>query len=111
MRNYLLEDIYEEDLKKITEALKELEFTGGLDGIFYIPVPDNLLQDEQKEHLGECGPYFMALEVLENELKLELLVRARNKLRCSCVCYATPEQRNHMLDYLDNFINDLEISL
>ncbi len=111
MRNYLLEDIYKEDLKKITEALKELKFTGGLDGIFYIPVPENLLQDEQKEHLGECGPYFMALEVLENELKLELLVRARNKLRCSCVCYATPEQRNHMLDYLDNFINDLEISL
>ncbi len=111
MRNYLLEDIYEEDLKKITEALTELEFTGGLDGIFYIPVPDSLLQDEQKEHLGECGPYFMALEVLENELKLELLVRARNKLRCSCVCYATPEQRNHMLDYLDNFISDLEISL
>jgi hypothetical protein len=53
----------------------------------------------------------MALEVLEDGLKLELLVRARNKMRCSCVCYATTDQRNHMLDYLDNFINDLEISL
>ncbi|MBI9111385.1 hypothetical protein [Maridesulfovibrio ferrireducens] len=111
MRNYLLEDIYEEDLKKISKALTDLEFTGGLEGIYYIPVPEDLLQTEQKEHINECGPYFMALEVLEDGLKLELLVRARNKLRCSCVCYATTDQRNHMLDYLDNFINDLEISL
>lgn len=109
MKNYLIEELYEEDIAKITDALTELDFKGPLDGIFYIPVPDNILQPEQAEHHGECGPYFMALEILPGCLKMELLVRARNKMRCSCVAYANKEQRNHMMDYLDEFINDLGV--
>ncbi|WP_027722724.1 hypothetical protein [Maridesulfovibrio zosterae] len=111
MRNYLLEDIYEEDLAKIVDALKELELAGPIEDIFYLPLPKNLLQDVQKEHLPECGPYFMALEVMEGSIKIELLVRAQSKIRCECVSYATPEQRNHMLDYIDKFIGDLGIHL
>ncbi|ACS80031.1 hypothetical protein [Maridesulfovibrio salexigens] len=110
MRNYLLDDIYEEDVKKISAALSELEFQGPIEGIFYLPLPEELLNDEQKEHMGECGPFFMALEVEETSVKVELLVRARNKIRCSCVAYATSEQRNHMMEYIDKFIADLEIS-
>ncbi|MFW5498704.1 MULTISPECIES: hypothetical protein [unclassified Maridesulfovibrio] len=111
MRNYLLEDIYEEDLAKTVDALKEVGFSGPIDDIFYLPIPEELLQDVQKEHIGECGPYFMALEVMENSMKIELLVRASNKIRCECVAYATPEQRNHMLDYMDKFIMDLGVHL
>ncbi len=110
MRNYLLDEIYEEDVKKISDALTELEFQGPIEGIFYIPVPEDLLNDEQKEHIGECGPFFMALEVEETSIKIELLVRARNKIRCSCVAYATTEQRNHMMNYIDQFIADLEVA-
>ena len=110
MRNYLLDDIYEQDIKKISDALTELEFQGPIEGIFYLPVPEELLNDEQKEHMGECGPFFMALEVEETSVKVELLVRARNKIRCSCVAYATSEQRTHMMEYIDKFIADLEIS-
>lgn len=111
MRNYLLEDIYDEDLTKIVEALKELELAGPIEDIFYLPLPEELLHDVQKDHASECGPYFMALEVMENCLKVELLVRAQNKIRCECVSYATPEQRNHMLDYIDQFIIDLGVHL
>lgn len=110
MRNYLLDDIYEQDIQKISDALAELEFQGPIEGIFYLPVPEELLNDEQKEHMGECGPFFMALEIEETSVKVELLVRARNKIRCSCVAYATSEQRNHMMEYIDKFIADLEIS-
>ncbi|WP_319759879.1 hypothetical protein [Maridesulfovibrio sp.] len=111
MRNYLLEDIYEDDVAKIVDALKDVGFSGPIDDIFYLPIPDELLQDVQKEHMDECGPYFMALEVMENSMKIELLVRAQSKIRCECVAYATPEQRNHMLDYIDKFIMDLGVHL
>ncbi|CCO24552.1 hypothetical protein [Maridesulfovibrio hydrothermalis] len=111
MRNYLLEDIYEEDLVKITDALKELGFAGPIEDIFYLPIPEHLLDDIQKEHFDECGSYFMALEVLENGLKIELLVRAKGRIRCDCVRYATNAQRNYMLDYMDKFIADLKIHL
>lgn len=115
MRNYLIEDISDDDYEKIVQALNEIKVNGPLEGIYYLPLPDALLQQEQKDHMDECGPYFMALEAIngpsDNQLKLELLVRARNKIRCSCVCYATSEQRKHMIEYLDQFIEELEISI
>ena len=118
MRCYVIEDLVEDDLKKIGAAMNELELRGPLDGIYYLPLPEELLQPEQVAHKDECGPYFMALELMEGasdmsecRVNLELLVRARNKIRCSCVTYATPEQRRHMIDYLDQFLDELEIAV
>ncbi|WP_319543966.1 hypothetical protein [uncultured Pseudodesulfovibrio sp.] len=115
MRSYFIEDLSDKDYKAIVAAFEELEFRGPLDGIYYLPLPADLLQREQQEHLEECGPYFMALEFIEkedeNSLKLELLVRGRKKMRCSCISYATPEQRAHMLEYIDQFIDELEVSV
>lgn len=115
MRTYLIEDLADEDYDKILAALGEMELNGPLEGIYYLPLPEALLQPEQSDHLVKCGPFFMALEAVktpsENLLKLELLVRARNIIRCSCVTYATPEQRKHMIDYLDQLIDELEISV
>jgi hypothetical protein len=115
MRTYLIDDLNDKDYKTIIGAFDELGLRGSIDGIYYLPLPEELLQGEQKTHLGECGPYFMALEVVEspdqNSLRLELLVRARNKIRCSCVSYADPSQRKHMIEYLDQFIEELEVSV
>ncbi|QJB57710.1 hypothetical protein [Pseudodesulfovibrio sp. zrk46] len=113
MRTYLLDDISEDDFIKVQNAFDELDLRGPIDGIYYLPMSEELLQQEQKDHLDECGPYFMALELVdgisEKQVRLELLVRGRNKLRCSCVTYATAEQRKHMIEYLDQFLDELEI--
>jgi hypothetical protein len=115
MRTYLVEDLTDKDYRTVTKGFDELGLRGSIDGIYYLPLPEDLLQGEQKAHLGECGPYFMALEAVDspdrNSLRLELLVRARNKIRCSCVSYATPAQRKHMIEYLDQFIEELEVSV
>lgn len=115
MRTYLIEDITDKDYKTIIEAFNNLGFNGPLEGIYYLPIPDELLQQEQVEHKDECGPHFMALEGIEtyenNSFKLELLARGRNRMRCSCISYATPKQREHMIEYLDQFIEELEISV
>lgn len=118
MRSYILEDLSEDDLKKIAASLDEMQLRGPLDGIYYLPLPEDLFQAEQNAHKDDCGPYFMALELVsgpsemsECHVRLELLVRARNKIRCSCVTYATPEQRRHMIDYLDQFLDELGIEV
>lgn len=115
MRSYFIEDLAEDDFEKVMKAFEELELRGPIDDIYYLPLPEQLLQKEQQDHLEDCGPYFMALEAIkgteESSFKLELLVRARKKMRCSCVSYATPEQRKHMIEYLDQFIEELEISV
>ncbi|WP_419787919.1 hypothetical protein [Pseudodesulfovibrio sp.] len=114
MRTYLVDDLYEDDFAKIVKALDDIKLNGPLEGIYYLPLPEDLLDSEQKDHLAECGPYFMALEtvkgVSESHIRLELLVRGRKKIRCSCITYATAAQRKHMIEYLDQFIEDLGIS-
>ncbi|WFS60929.1 hypothetical protein LF599_09565 [Pseudodesulfovibrio thermohalotolerans] len=115
MRTYLIDDLTDKDYQTVLKAFDDLGLRGSLEGIYYLPLPEDLLQGEQKAHLGDCGPFFMALEGVEspdqNSLRLELLVRARNKIRCSCVSYATTAQREHMIEYLDQFVEELEVSV
>lgn len=112
MRNYLIEDLYPEQMELVRQRLDEGGLAGSLDGIYYLPVPEALLAEEQREHLDQCGPYIFVLEILDaSRLKLELLVRAQGKLRCSCVMYATPPQRAHIMDFLDVFLRQLDISV
>jgi len=112
MRTYLLEDFLPEQLAKVCERLAEMGLSGPLDGIYYLPLPLDLLSEEQTAHHAECGPYIFVLEVVgESSLKLELLVRAQGKLRCSCVAYATPEQRAQIMDTMDNLLRELDITV
>lgn len=112
MRTYLLEDFLPEQLERVCARLREQGLSGSLDGIFYLPVPLDLLSAEQRGHHAECGPYIFVLEVSgESSLKLELLVRAQGKLRCSCVAYATPEQRAYIMDHMDSFLREMDISV
>ena len=112
MRTYLLEDFLPEQLERVYQRLAGMGLSGPLEGIYYLPVALDLLNDEQRGHHGECGPYIFVLEAVgETSLKLELLVRAQGKLRCSCVAYATPEQRAFIMDYMDNFLREMDISI
>lgn len=110
MRSYIIEDLRKEDIERIKQRLDAMELGGLMDDLHWFPLPPALLNPEQQEH-KECGPHCMALEVGDTWLKLELLVRARNILRCSCVSYATSEQRAHMMDYLDTLLKELDISV
>ena len=111
MRSYLIDEVSAENMEQIERHLTEKGFKGPLDHIYYIPFPQEKLNDEQQQHYGECGPYMLVLETGRNWLKLELLVRGRGKLRCSCISYCTPEQRQQMIDFLDNFIRELDIPI
>ncbi|MBU1248649.1 MAG: hypothetical protein KKB70_08125 [Proteobacteria bacterium] len=114
MRAYLIEDIYDNQAEKILAALDEKGFKGPIEGIYYLPLLQDLLEGDQPEHMQECGPYMMALEAIDRvgdtfDFKLELLVRGKGRMRCSCVTYATPSQREYMIDFLDSFIRELDI--
>ncbi len=116
MRSYLIEDIYAVDAKKILASLHSLGYQASIEDIYYLPLPKEYLEAEQLEHLEQCGPYIMALESIPrlgevHDFKLELLVRAQGRMRCSCVAYATPTQRAYMINFLDKLIKDLDISV
>jgi hypothetical protein len=113
MRCYLVEDLSGDDLARVEARLTELGLHGPMDGIYFLPVPADLLSPEQAAHAPECGPHILALEVLPDHagLKLELLVRGRGRLRCSCVTYADAAQRAWAMDFLDTCIKELDIAV
>lgn len=109
MRIYLINDIYANDLARLTEHLTQAGQADMLEGLYWFELPAHLLTDEQLAHRDECGPYVMSLECQDDWAQLELLVRAKNKLRCSCVAYATEAQRVYMMARLDALFEELGI--
>ena len=109
MRIYSVEDLEPGQIQRVEHNLRSKGLAGSLDGIYWLPLPERLLSKEQREHAGECGPHSMALESGDGWLRMELLVRSRGKVRCSCIAYATPGQREYMIDYLDNLLRELDI--
>ena len=110
MRWYGIDDITEEDTAKLAATLTEMELTSGMDGLFWLPVPAEMLSPVQQEHVESCGPHVMGLEIEENFVRLELLVRARGRMRCECVHYASPELRDRMIVWLENLLAELDIN-
>lgn len=111
MRGYIVDELDPKDVERIEEFLHRKNMSGSLSGIYYLPVPDAFLTDEQAAHKDSCAPFFMALETGDTWARLELLVRSRQKLRCSCIAYASPALREHMVNQLDAWIKDLDIAV
>lgn len=111
MRAYTVDELSPEDVEKIEEALARKGWTGSIKGMYYIPVPDDRLGPEQREHAQSCGPFFLPLETGDGWVRLEMLVRSRQILRCSCVAYACRELREHMIDLVDGLIRELDIAV
>ena len=87
----------------------DMNLKSGLEGIFWLPIPDDMLNQKQKEHKLQCGPYNMALEIGDEAVYLELLVRGLGRLRCECLGPPSPALREYMIDYLDSVLRDLLI--
>ena len=113
MRQYLLDEIARNDLPRVREYLKERATASSLDDIWWVDLPEDLLSPEQFEH-RECRPFRFAVEVGEPQVgdsfvRFEMLIRSREKLRCTCIDYATRQQRDFILAYADRLVTDLAL--
>lgn len=109
MRSYLIEELAPEDIEKFKEYCERENLPGPIEDIYWLIIPEEQLTQEQQEHLSGCGPYFFSLETGEDWLKLELLARCRERIRCSCIRYATEEQRFEVINRLDTMLKNLDI--
>ncbi|MFZ5586633.1 MAG: hypothetical protein ACOZHQ_11940 [Thermodesulfobacteriota bacterium] len=110
MRALVYDELRRVDIQRLAERLAQVCLPSNLDGVYWLNLPPDLLSPEQAAH-PDCGPHRVAL-VLEPEnesLRLELLVRASNSLRCACTAYATEAQRRFMLNFLDKLVAELDL--
>jgi hypothetical protein len=108
MKQYVVDEIRLEDFQKLKQHLNEFVEADTLDGLYWIKIEDELLDDTQKKHT-DCKPFYLAIELEENRLSCELLVRSRNRLRCDCIRYVNNTQLNWAVGFVDNLFEQLSI--
>jgi len=108
MRQYVIDELRLSDFKKLETYLESHFNKGMLDGIFYLPLDSSLLTDVQKSH-SACQPYQFCVELAEERISCELLVRSKKSMKCDCLAIATETQRNFLIKCLDDILTELNI--
>ena len=110
MKQYVVDELRPEDHARLKGLLDERYAVEGFDGLYRIFLSDELLNDRQKTH-PDCKPFYFALELMPDRLMCELLVRTNQRIRCDCIAYASEQQRNWLIQHVDQTLADLGISV
>ena len=108
MKQYVIDQLRESDFLKLEDYLGNNSEAGELPGIYWIPLPESLLETTQLEH-PDCQPFYFAANLDLNAVSFELLIRTRSRLRCACIQYASQKQRDYILDYADGLFEKLNL--
>ena len=104
----MIDQLRENDFLQLEEYLNKNSEAGELPGIYWIPVPESLLERTQLEH-RDCQPFFFAINLDRNSISFEMLIRTRIRLRCGCIQYANEQQRDYILNYADQLFEKLNL--
>ncbi len=110
MKQYVIDQLREPDYNQIKDYLDQHTISGPMDGTYWVHIPEELYSEIQHEHKG-CQPYYFAINLYLNYIEFEFLIRSRTIFRCSCISYATKEQRDFIIDYADNILKELSIKV
>lgn len=110
MKQYVIDQLRLEDYDAIKAYLDENFGGAGVGGLYWIPLDDEIHNPVQEAHTG-CRPFYFAVELTEDRLSCELLVRTTRKIRCDCISYADTAQRNWIIDAMDAVLERLGISV
>ena len=100
MRQFIVDQLTREERDNLDSYLKRNLIQGPLEGMYWLVMPQDLLAEAQQGH-ESCGPFVVAVELEEEIIRFELLIRSQSNLHCSCIAYATPAQRDFVLHYVD----------
>ena len=110
MKQYVIDELRPKDYETIKAYMEENYSSSKVAGIYWIPLDQKILTKVQAEHTN-CQPFYFAVDLEPNLMAFELLVRTINKMRCSCMGYATEKQRNWFINLVDTIFNRLTITI
>ena len=108
MRQYQLDEISRNDIPRVREYLDEHAIAAGVADIWWVDLQEDLLSPEQFDH-RDCRPFRFAVEVGDDFVRFELLIRSRQTMRCACIGYATRQQRDFILAFADRLVEELAL--
>jgi len=108
MRQFVIDELSPMERDNLDSYLKRTLKPGPMQGIFWLELPEDLLGDSQRGH-EECAPFYLAVELEENRLCFEMLVRSKTNLHCTCIAWSTAAQRQFVLDFIDTMLAEEQI--
>lgn len=108
MKQYVIDELRIEDYQKVKNYLDEHCIPATFSGVYWMTVPEEILTDLQKTHV-ECQPYYIGIELDENQLSCGLLVRASGNIRCHCIAYTNEDQRNWLVNTIDSVMDHIGV--
>lgn len=108
MRSLLLDELTQAEVERIREYLDKWGVPTEVRGLYWIQLPPEQLTPLQEEH-RDCGPHKFAVELDDDWLKVEFLIRPAVGLRCHCCGMAGKEQREFILDWADRLTERLDL--
>jgi hypothetical protein len=110
MKQYVIDQLRESDFDQIKAFLDQHAEGTSLDGIYWVDLPPALYTEMQREH-SRCQPFYFAIHLTWNDVAFELLIRSRQVIRCRCIAYAAPQQRDYIIDFAERILKVLELKL
>lgn len=108
MKSYFIDEIDASDMVLIDNYLASNGRSSGINKLFWIEMPGELIGDLQSTH-PKCSPYLFAIETGDSWVRAELFVRTSNSISCVCSGYCAENQREYIISYIDNMIKELRV--
>jgi len=108
VKKIVFDEINAHDMGRIRQYLEENAFPSEITDLYWVDIQDDLLDETQCQHHA-CKPYRFAVELTKHSVNLELLIRSKNTLRCDCIQYATPIQRDFILRFGDLIMTECKV--
>jgi hypothetical protein len=108
MRSYVIDEVQPPDMAKVRDFLRDHAIPSELGDIFWVPIPDALLNEKQYQH-RECRPHVSALELGDTWVRMECFVRSLKGMRCECQGYCTHQQILFLINFAHAMLDDLGI--
>lgn len=108
MKQYVIDEIRPSDHEKLKAYLDDALGRVAMGGLYWMPLDGDLLSDVQRSH-PDCAPFYLALELGEDRLTGEFLVRTHQRVRCGCIGYADARQRDWLIGRMDAIFETLGI--
>lgn len=109
MKQYRIDGLDLTDHRKLKSYLDNHLGDPMLGNIYWLELDPRILTPLQENHKS-CYPHYFALELETDFLSCEFLVRIRQNIRCDCMGYATPEQREWLISTVDAMLETLSIT-
>ena len=110
MKQYVIDELRPKDHEAIKGYMEKNYSASDMDGIYWIPLEQDILTRIQKEHT-DCQPFYFAVDLEPNRIAFEMLIRTQKRMRCSCMGYATENQRNWLMGLADSIFDQLGIKI